>query len=362
MSWQAWSTIRVLDEARTWLFPLYASFATPAWLRSLGATIGKGVEASTVLMIPKLVTVGDGAFLADDTLIGGYELGGGWLRIDEVEVGKHAFVGNSGMAAPGRKVPKGGLVAVLSAAPVAAAPSVARRGSARRRPSCAALPARQTTSRTYAPSTGLKVARAVVEVCRLIAPITLVALRPSLRGRPALAGPDGLVAGRAGVRRGARRRRVAGGGLRDGCAKWALLGRLTAVRSPAVEFAGVAQRTGRHVRRVAGGTLVRQPDHGHPRAEPVAAQLGAKVGRGVWCETYWLPEADLIDLRAGVTVNAGCVVQTHLFHDRVLSMDMVTLRAGATLGPEQRDPARGHHRTARYDRPGIAGHARRIGS
>ena len=25
--------------------------------------------------------------------------------------------------------------------------------------------------------------------------------------------------------------------------------------------------------------------------------MGAKVGRGVWCETYWLPEADLIELR-----------------------------------------------------------------
>ena len=70
-----------------------------------------------MLLIPKLTTVNDGAFLADDTLLGGYELGGGWLRIDEVKIGKHAFLGNSGMAAPGRKVPKRSLVAVLSAAP-----------------------------------------------------------------------------------------------------------------------------------------------------------------------------------------------------------------------------------------------------
>jgi len=61
--------------------------------------------------------------------------------------------------------------------------------------------------------------------------------------------------------------------------------------------------------------------------------LGARIGRGVWCETYWLPEADLIHLQAGATVNQGCVVQTHLFHDRVLSMDTVTLRTGSTLGP-----------------------------
>ena len=61
--------------------------------------------------------------------------------------------------------------------------------------------------------------------------------------------------------------------------------------------------------------------------------MGARIGKGVWCETYWLPEADLIDLRDGATVNQGCVVQTHLFHDRMLSMDTVTLRAGSTLGP-----------------------------
>ena len=45
--------------------------------------------------------------------------------------------------------------------------------------------------------------------------------------------------------------------------------------------------------------------------------LGAKIARGVWCETYWLPEADLVTLGTGSTVNRGCVVQTHLFHDRI---------------------------------------------
>ena len=61
--------------------------------------------------------------------------------------------------------------------------------------------------------------------------------------------------------------------------------------------------------------------------------MGARIGKGVWCDTYWLPEADLIHLQDGATVNQGCVVQTHLFHDRMLSMDTVTLRMGATLGP-----------------------------
>ena len=117
IGWQVWATERLMDEARTCLFPLYASLLTPAWLRLLGAQVGRGVEASTVLLLPPMTTVGDGAFLADDTMVGTYELGGGWLRIAPRAVGKRAFLGNSGMTAPGRAVPKDGLVAVLSATP-----------------------------------------------------------------------------------------------------------------------------------------------------------------------------------------------------------------------------------------------------
>jgi non-ribosomal peptide synthetase-like protein len=61
--------------------------------------------------------------------------------------------------------------------------------------------------------------------------------------------------------------------------------------------------------------------------------MGAKIGRGVWCETYWLPETDLVVLGDGATVNQGSVVQTHLFHDRRFAKDVVTIMKGATLGP-----------------------------
>ncbi|HKN53991.1 MAG TPA: hypothetical protein VJX66_15925, partial [Amycolatopsis sp.] len=43
--------------------------------------------------------------------------------------------------------------------------------------------------------------------------------------------------------------------------------------------------------------------------------------------------ADLVRLGDGATINRGCVVQTHLFHDRIMSMSGVALDDGATLGP-----------------------------
>jgi non-ribosomal peptide synthetase-like protein len=102
--WQLWATERLMDGARNYLFPLYASLLTPAWLRLLGAKVGRGTEISTVLSTPKFTVIEDGAFLADDTMVGSYELGGGWIYVAKTTVGRRAFLGNSGITQPGRRV------------------------------------------------------------------------------------------------------------------------------------------------------------------------------------------------------------------------------------------------------------------
>ena len=115
--WQLWATERLMDAARNYLFPLYAGMLTPLWLRLLGAKVGRGTEISTVLLTPKFAVIEDGAFLADDTMVASYELGGGWIYAAKTTVGRRAFLGNSGITQPGRRVPDDGLVAVLSATP-----------------------------------------------------------------------------------------------------------------------------------------------------------------------------------------------------------------------------------------------------
>ncbi len=331
VGWQVWATERLMDSARTFLFPLYASLLTPVWLRLLGTNIGKDVEASTVLLLPKLTTVGDGAFLADDTMIGSYELGGGWLRVDHAKVGKRAFLGNSGMTAPGRTVPKNALVAVLSATPGKAKAGTSWLGSPPVRLRRKAADAE--TGRTYAPPRCLRVARGLVETCRLAAVLVtfgiglgvLLALEAiAVRWGFAAAGLlSGLVLLAAGA--------VAGGVTT--AAKWLMVGRIGAVEHPLwsgfvwrneVSDAFVETVAAPWFARAATGTAV---------LNLWLRTLGADIGRGVWCESYWLPEADLVTLGDGATVNRGCVVQTHLFHDRIMSMDTVTLGAGATLGP-----------------------------
>ncbi|KQU07425.1 amino acid adenylation protein [Rhodococcus sp. Leaf7] len=331
IGWQVWATERLMDSARTFLFPLYASLLTPGWLRLLGADIGKDVEASTVLMVPKFTTVGDGAFLADDTMIASYELGGGWMHLGEAKVGKRAFLGNSGMAAAGRRVPKNGLVAVLSAAPAKAKSGSSWLGSPPVR--LRRAPNSSDTTRTFDPPRKLKIARAVVETCRLVpvvvsfavgfgvlAALTAIACEIGYWAAALLSGVVLLVAGAVAA-------------IVSAAAKWSLVGRIGAVEHPLwSSFVWRNEVADTFVEVVAAPWFARAAE-GTPVLNLWLRWLGAHIGKGVWCETYWLPEADLITLGDGATVNRGCVVQTHLFHDRIMSMDTVTLGAGATLGP-----------------------------
>lgn len=331
-AWRAWGQFRVLDEAREWLFGLYSSTWTPAWLRALGAKIGPHVEASTVLLLPKMTTVAEGAFLADDTMIAGYELGGGWLRFDKVKIGRRAFVGNSGMAAPGRRVPKGSLVAVLSAAP--------RLRSAKRDTSYLGSPPTKLRreanltdqSRTFAPSTGLRIQRGLVELARITASwidvalhtlVVAVLLTLASTSWWLAALSAGVILSLTGV--------IAA--LTATAAKWLLMGRVRKAEYPLwSSFVWRNELADTFVEVIAAPWFARVVV-GTPLLALWFRTLGAKIGRGVWCETYWLPEMDLIELRDGVSVNRGCVVQTHLFHDRVLSLDQVRMHRGATLGP-----------------------------
>ncbi|MDX2676260.1 Pls/PosA family non-ribosomal peptide synthetase [Streptomyces soliscabiei] len=326
VGWQAWTVTQLMDRSRETLFPLYAGLVTPVWLRLLGMRIGKGAEVSTVLALPSLTTVGEGAFLADDTLTAPYELGGGWLRIGRAEIGRRAFLGNSGMTAPGRSVPDGGLVGVLSATP-----KKAKKGSSYLGLPPVKLP-RNTTdgdqSRTYEPPARLLWARALVELCRIVpvfcsaglAVLTVAALCALGVRAPLLAGFVLLGAGAAGA-------------LLSVVAKWLLVGRHRSGEHPLwSSFVWRNELADTFVEVVAVPWLAGAVP-GTPVLTAWLRGLGARIGRGTWVESYWLPESDLVTLEDGSTVNRGCVLQTHLFHDRILRTDTVVLREGATLGP-----------------------------
>ena len=331
VAWQAWTTERLLDSARTILFPLYSSLLTPAWLRLLGAKVGRDVEASTVLLIPSLTTIDDGAFLADDTMVATYELKGGWMHLGHARIGKRAFLGNSGIAGAGHRVPRDGLVAVLSVAPVKSKAGSSWLGSP-------AVRLRRVVNsadreRTYHPRKSLRVARALWELCRAIPVLVTCAIALGVLITLALmieawgvtlavlaSGVVLLVAGAIAA-------------AITTAAKWLIVGAIRPAEHPLWSSFVWRTEVADTFTEIVAAPWFAKAASGTPALALWLRSLGATVGKGVWTDSYWLPEPDLVTLGDGATVNRGCVLQTHLFHDRVMSIDTVTLEAGATLGP-----------------------------
>ena len=225
-----------------------------------------------MLLTPKFTVIEDGAFLADDTMVASYELGGGWIYAAKTTVGRRAFLGNSGITQPGRRVPDDGLVAVLSAAP-----PKAKRGSSwlgsppmrlRRRP------AEADAARTYDPPWRLKAMRAAVETCRLLPVMVTVAIGLAVLGAlqalarifgiwcAALGGGLVLLAAGAVCRWRHGRREMASGRPDSG------------ERVSTVVVVRVAQRGRRYVRGDRRGAVVRSRGQRDAGDEHVAARAG----------------------------------------------------------------------------------------
>ncbi|GAO17307.1 uncharacterized protein UV8b_05532 [Ustilaginoidea virens] len=335
-AWAAWLTHFLVMDARTALFPIYASLLTPTWLRLLGARVGGCVESSTVVPIPSLLDVDDGAFLADDVLLSPLELSAGRVRLGASAVGAKTFVGNSAIVHPGVRVPDGALIGVLGTAEdrkMEPGSSWLGRPPMRlpRRVEAEAL---ADEALTFKPPVRLVLARALIESCRLC-PLLISSLLTTLVGVAMLyvlihhGAVYTLLSGVAVL---------SAAGL-TACAittaaKWLLTPVVRAGKQHPLwsSFVWRNELADTFVQSLAMPWLVRMC-YGTPLLALFMRSLGAKIGRGVWLESHLLPEAELVQLDDGATVNRGCVLQTHLFHDRLMRLDRVRLEKGACLGP-----------------------------
>ncbi|KAG5991079.1 putative NRPS-like protein biosynthetic cluster [Claviceps pusilla] len=332
-AWAAWITHGTMMQLRTILFPFYASLMTPMWLRLFGARIGKYVEASTVVAIPSLLTVHDAAFLADDVCTSPFELCRGSIRVGASSVGEKAFVGNSGIVEAGVHVPEGSLVGVLGTAP-----HDMEAGSSWLGRPAISLPRKQDIqvddSLTFKPPFRLVLFRGVIELCRLT-PLMIGGLMTTLIAtaylwtlnrfgfwQVILAGPAMLfTAGFLSL-------------FITTAVKWLLTPRITpGMHRPLwSSFVWRNELADTFIQSLALPWMI-NTFYGTPLLVWWMRTLGAKIGHGVWLDSHHLPEAELCEIGDGATVNRRAVLQTHLFHDRIMRLDKVVLEAGATLGP-----------------------------
>src|SRR5262249_55964418 len=62
--------------------------------------------------------------------------------------------------------------------------------------------------------------------------------------------------------------------------------------------------------------------------------LGVRIGEGTYIHTTGFLEWDLTEIGDGAALNEDCVLQTHLFEDRVLKSARVRVGAGCDVGTQ----------------------------
>ncbi len=86
----------------------------------MGAKIGKHVEISTITnVIPDLLEIDDGCFLADGCIIGGHRIYRGVVEVRGNRIGRRSFIGNSALVPGGANVGSDSLIGVMSKPPIA---------------------------------------------------------------------------------------------------------------------------------------------------------------------------------------------------------------------------------------------------
>lgn len=337
--WAVWLTQSLLDRTLVSAYAIYASTATPLFLRCLGARVGKDTEISTLETLPHLTWIQDRSFIADHALLNAPRHYRGWIHVGTTVVGQGSFVGNSAIVGPDVDLPPESLVAVLGASPIHAPVGSSWLGGTAR-----AIPRAKSTAstdRTYRPSPKLKWARAGIECARFI-PFILtnwieLALVVALNSiyMSALISTGSAFEALAWSLAAALPLTLASGLFSVAIAiiaKWGLVGRFTEKERPLFSsFVWRNELADVFAESLAVASLIKI-GIGSPLVVWYMRLMGTRIGRHVWCETWWLPEFDLISIGHHSTINRGTVIQTHLFHDRVMSMVPTRIEAGGTLG------------------------------
>ena len=333
-----WMVDQLLSLSLHTVAPLRATLYVAPWYRALGAKLGRLVELSTATsMTPDLLEIGDGGTVADEASLGAGRIEGGWLTVARTRLGRRAFVGNSAVVPGGVELGDGSLVGVLSLAPALNSES-AKPGATWLGSPPLLLPRREASTgfkeeRTYNPPRKLVLTRAAVEILRVTLPpagfilvtATVVTAALGLWHSIGLGAMLGLLPLVYGACCGMVIAAVA-------LAKWLAIGRYRPFVRPLwsafiwrLEFVNALYE-------FLATPLALAALQGTPLLPWYFRLLGARVGRGVYTHTTGLLEWDLVEIGDRAALNDDCVLQTHLFEDRVLKASRLRIGADSVVG------------------------------
>ncbi|HEY3594019.1 MAG TPA: Pls/PosA family non-ribosomal peptide synthetase, partial [Polyangiaceae bacterium] len=330
-----WAVSFLMQMSRTLAKPIYTTIYLPAWFRLLGAKIGRRAEISTVSQIsPDLTDIGDQSFFADGSMIAGRRLHRGMLELCESRIGRRSFVGNSAILPAGTSLGDGCLIGCLSAPPAGGRTPDGTEwlGS----PSFS-LPHRQKMggfdeSVTHEPTRKLVAQRLAIDALRIVIPSTIVTAQFVAFGymnsyfREHLSLASWLLATPLSAMT------VAAMGLV--CVvltKKLLIGTFRPTVKPLWSmFVWLNEVVNGTYETVAGPLLL--PLLGTPFCMPWLRLLGCKIGRHVYMETTLFSEFDLVHIGDYAAINAGAIIQNHLFEDRIMKASTLKIGDECSVG------------------------------
>jgi non-ribosomal peptide synthetase-like protein len=331
-----WSVDILMQMSRTLARPLYTTIYLPPWLRLLGATIGRRAEMSTVTQIaPELTRIGEQSFFADGSMIGGRRAHRGLLELAESRVGDRSFVGNSAILPAGKSLGNGCLLGCLSAPP--AGQQRTPDGTEWLGSPSFALPHRPRLggfdeSVTHEPTPRLIAQRLVVDALRIAIPMTLAT--GALEALSALVehGYETLPPAQWLLTVPLAAMAVATAGLASTVAvKKILIGTFTPRVVPLWSmFVWLNEVVNGTYETVAAPILTLL--QGTPYGAPWLRRMGCRIGRHVYLETTHFSEFDLVRIGDYVALNAGAVIQNHLFEDRIMKASVLEIGDDCTVG------------------------------
>jgi non-ribosomal peptide synthetase-like protein len=331
-----WFLNYLLNNTRSLVLPIYATLYLPKFLRLLGAKIGRRVEISTVMrIIPELLEIDEGSFLADACIVGGQRIYRGFVEVRANRIGSRTFVGNSALVPGGVDIADNGLIGVMSIPP----PGLARTPAGTRWLGSPAfqLPRTEQFScfsdrQTFAPSYGLICLRASIDLLRILLPGLLFAAALVLFclaiAQAYYALPMGLVAVLAPciallmslltIAVVAFFKNLLIGGYEPTIKPlWCTYVWLNEVVNGLYETNAASAMA---------------PLMGTPFISTCLRLMGCKIGRWVFLESTLFSEFDLVEIGDRASINFGATVQTHLFEDRVMKADHLRIGEGCSVG------------------------------
>ncbi|MBI9033344.1 MAG: amino acid adenylation domain-containing protein [Bacteroidales bacterium] len=316
--------------------PVYTTIYLPIWLRMLGAKMGKRAEISTVSQIsPELMEIGDESFFADGSMIGGRSFHKGYMEISKTRIGNRSFVGNSAILPVGTNIGDNCLIGVLSVPPLTEGTiedSTDWLGS----PSFN-LPQRQKVEGfadevIFNPSLKLYVKRLLIDALRIFIPSTIevIGVLSIIYSAYYLYEDFGIISMITILPIISILVAITSALMVVGV-KWLLIGKIHSCIKPLWStFVWFNEAVNGTYESVTSTVLV--PMLGTPFFAPFLRLMGCKIGGNVYMGTNLFSEFDLVHIGNNTALNAGVIIQNHLFEDRIMKASSLVIKNNCNIG------------------------------